>query len=68
MKENLAGHLFISETRYGPLVHARLESPGELGKLVAQKTAGPALPRAKPDCIISDGPPALRPVISSLSK
>jgi MinD superfamily P-loop ATPase len=37
MKENLSGHLFVSETRYGPLVHARLGIAQEnSGKLVAR--------------------------------
>ena len=36
MKENLAGRWFISETKYGPLVHAKLGAAQEnSGKLVA---------------------------------
>jgi len=41
MQENLSGHWFISETDYGPLVHARLgvaqENSGKLVALVRQK-------------------------------
>jgi len=36
MRENMSGHWFISETKYGPLVHARLGIAQEnSGKLVA---------------------------------
>jgi len=36
MQENMSGHWFISDTRYGPLVHARLGIAQEnSGKLVA---------------------------------
>ena len=41
MKENLAGHWFISDTRYGPLVHAKLgiaqENSGKLVSAVRQR-------------------------------
>jgi len=41
MQENLSGHWFISETHYGPLVHARLgvaqENSGKLVAVVRQK-------------------------------
>lgn len=41
MKENLAGNWFLSETRYGPLVHARLgiaqENSGKLVAMVRQQ-------------------------------
>ena len=71
MKENLAGHLFISETRYEPLVHARLGIAQEnSGKLVAQvrQQARQIAQEQNLDCIISDGPPGIGcPVISSLS-
>jgi MinD superfamily P-loop ATPase len=71
MKENLAGHLFVSETRYGPLVHARLGIAQEnSGKLVAQvrQRAGQIAQEQNLDYIISDGPPGTGcPVISSLS-
>jgi len=71
MKENLAGHLFVSETRYGPLVHARLGIAQEnSGKLVAQvrQRAKQIAQEQNLDYIISDGPPGIGcPVISSLS-
>ncbi len=64
------GQWFISRTRFGPMVHARLgiaeENSGKLVTLIrqaAQKLAG-----AQPlDLIITDGPPGLGcPVIASL--
>jgi len=71
MKENLSGHLFVSETRYGPLVHARLGIAQEnSGKLVAQvrQQARQIAEEQVLDYIISDGPPGIGcPVISSLS-
>jgi MinD superfamily P-loop ATPase len=71
MLENLAGHWFISETKYGPLVHARLGIAQEnSGKLVAQvrQQARQIAEREGLDYIISDGPPGIGcPVISSLS-
>jgi len=71
MKENLSGHWFISDTRYGPLVHARLgiaqENSGKLVALVRQKAREMA-EGGGADFIISDGPPGIGcPVISSLS-
>jgi MinD superfamily P-loop ATPase len=71
MKDNLAGQWFISETRYGPLVHARLgiaqENSGKLVALVRQQ-AKELAEKNKLDYIISDGPPGIGcPVISSLS-
>lgn len=71
MTDNMAGHWFISKTRYGELVHARLgiaeENSGKLVALVRQKTRELA-EKQKVDYIISDGPPGIGcPVISSLS-
>jgi MinD superfamily P-loop ATPase len=71
MKENISGHWFISDTRYGPLVHARLgiaqENSGKLVALVRQQARGIA-ESDQLDYIISDGPPGIGcPVISSLS-
>jgi MinD superfamily P-loop ATPase len=71
MRENLAGHWFISDTRYGPLVHARLgiaqENSGKLVTVVRQSARSLAQEQAL-DYIISDGPPGIGcPVISSLS-
>jgi len=71
MKENLSGHWFVSDTRYGPLIHARLGIAQEnSGKLVAQvrQQARQLAEKDGFDCIISDGPPGIGcPVISSLS-
>ncbi len=71
MRENLAGHWFISDTRYGPLVHARLgiaqENSGKLVAIVRQNTKELAKERNL-DLVISDGPPGIGcPVISSLT-
>jgi MinD superfamily P-loop ATPase len=71
MKENMSGHWFISDTKYGPLVHARLGIAQEnSGKLVAQvrQQARRIAQEQKLEYIISDGPPGIGcPVISSLS-
>jgi MinD superfamily P-loop ATPase len=71
MKENMAGQCFVSDTRYGDLVHARLgiaqENSGKLVALVRQKARGLA-EKQEAEYIISDGPPGIGcPVISSLS-
>jgi len=71
MRENMAGHWFVSDTKYGPLVHARLgiaqENSGKLVALVKQQ-AKQIAERDGLDYIISDGPPGIGcPVISSLS-
>ena len=71
MLDNMAGNWFISNTRYGELVHARLgiaqENSGKLVALVRQKARELAEERSA-DYIISDGPPGIGcPVISSLS-
>ena len=71
MQENFAGQWSISDTRYGPLVHARLGIAQEnSGKLVAtvRKQARKIAENLGFDYIISDGPPGIGcPVISSLS-
>jgi MinD superfamily P-loop ATPase len=71
MQEIMAGHWFISDTRYGSLVHARLgiaqENSGKLVALVRQN-AKLVAERENLDYIITDGPPGIGcPVISSLS-
>jgi len=71
MRENLSGRWFISETKYGPLVHARLgiaqENSGKLVALVRQQAKQIAEKQGF-NYIISDGPPGIGcPVISSLS-
>lgn len=71
MEESLSGQWFISETKYGPLVHARLGIAQEnSGKLVAQvrQQAKQIAEEQNLEYIISDGPPGIGcPVISSLS-
>lgn len=71
MNENMSGRWFISETRYGPLVHARLgiaqENSGKLVALVRQN-AKLIAEKEGMDYIITDGPPGIGcPVIASLS-
>ena len=71
MTENLAGDWSISDTKYGPLVHARLgvaqENSGKLVAIVRQQ-AKQIAEKYGLDYIISDGPPGIGcPVISSLS-
>jgi len=71
MNDCKAGEWFISDTRHGPLVHARLgvaeENSGKLVALVRQKARELAAKNGF-DFIISDGPPGIGcPVISSLS-
>ncbi|MBN1367385.1 MAG: P-loop NTPase [Dehalococcoidales bacterium] len=71
MKENLSGHLFVSDTKYGPLIHAKLgiaqENSGKLVSQVRQQAKKIAMEQIL-DYIISDGPPGIGcPVISSLS-
>ncbi len=71
MNECKAGNWFISDTKHGPLVHARLgiaqENSGKLVALVRQQ-AKKLAEKNGADYIISDGPPGIGcPVISSLS-
>ena len=71
MEEVLSGNLFVSDTPYGPLVHARLE-PGEAnsGKLVTfvRQMAEQIARENSYQCIIIDGPPGIGcPVIASLT-
>jgi MinD superfamily P-loop ATPase len=71
MIDNMAGHLYISETEHGTLVHARLGIAQEnSGKLVAmvRQTAREIVKEQNCDYLITDGPPGIGcPVISSLS-
>jgi len=71
MQDSLAGHWFISNTKYGYLSHARLgiaqENSGKLVALVRQN-AKLIAEKESLDYIITDGPPGIGcPVISSLS-
>jgi len=71
MEKNLCGEWYLSDTKYGPLVHARLgiaeENSGKLVTLVKQK-AKELASSGKLDLVIIDGPPGIGcPVISSLA-
>jgi MinD superfamily P-loop ATPase len=68
--EHSSGEWFISDTRFGPLVHARLgvaaENSGKLVNLVRREARQLAETGGR-DWIITDGPPGIGcPVISSL--
>ncbi|MFW6055870.1 MAG: ATP-binding protein [Chloroflexota bacterium] len=71
MRDCLAGHWYVSDTRFGPLVHARLgiaqENSGKLVHLVRQKSKETAEAHGI-GLTINDGPPGVGcAVISSLS-
>ncbi|RJR39608.1 MAG: (4Fe-4S)-binding protein [Deltaproteobacteria bacterium] len=68
--DNLCGEWFISATRFGPLVHARLgiaeENSGKLVALVRREARRVAEEQSR-GWIITDGPPGIGcPVIASL--
>ena len=67
---NTCGEWYISETRFGPLVHARLKAAEEnSGKLVAhvRQQARTLAEEKGLDLIITDGPPGIGcPVIASM--
>ncbi|MBC7324951.1 MAG: ATP-binding protein [Moorella sp. (in: Bacteria)] len=71
MQPNLAGYWYISETPYGPLVHAQLGlAEDNSGKLVTKvrQEARRLAEENKARLIITDGPPGIGcPVISSLT-
>lgn len=71
MRPSMAGHWFISDTRYGTLVHARLGITEEnSGKLVTLVRNNAALVANKEEVhhVITDGPPGIGcPAIASLS-
>lgn len=71
MRDARSGEWFISETRNGPMVHARLGiGEDNSGKLVAQvrKLAQALAEKRGLELIIIDGPPGIGcPVISSLA-
>lgn len=71
LEENLSGEWFVSETKYGPFVHAKLgiaeENSGKLVSVVRQK-AKEIADKENLDYVIIDGPPGIGcPVIASLS-
>ena len=71
MVENVSGEWYISETRHGPLVHAKLKPAEEnSGKLVTlvKKKAREIAEKEGHDLILIDGSPGIGcPVIASLS-
>jgi len=71
MEENLSGHWFVSDTRFGPMVHAKLgiaeENSGKLVTLVRNQ-ARLIAEKDERDLIIIDGPPGIGcPVISAIT-
>ncbi|MGI6131401.1 MAG: ATP-binding protein [Bacillota bacterium] len=71
MEDVVSGHWFVSDTAYGPMVHARLGVAQEnSGKLVTQvrREARSIAEKQGLGYIITDGPPGIGcPVISSMS-
>jgi MinD superfamily P-loop ATPase len=71
MEKSISGEWFVSRTKYGPFVHARLGIGEEnSGKLVTEvrKKAKEIADKDHLDFVIIDGPPGIGcPVISSLS-
>jgi len=71
MVENVAGEWFVSDTEYGPFVHAKLGIAEEnSGKLVGKirQVAKELAEKQSMDYVIIDGPPGIGcPVIASLS-
>jgi MinD superfamily P-loop ATPase len=69
--DTVSGQWFLSQTRFGPMVHARLSAGGEnSGKLVtlSRKEAREVAQNAGSQLIITDGPPGIGcPVIASLA-
>ncbi len=71
MEENISGGWFISDTRFGPMVHAKLgvaeENSGKLVSLVRQQ-AKELAERNNSEWVIVDGAPGIGcPVIASIS-
>jgi MinD superfamily P-loop ATPase len=69
--ERICGHAYISDTKYGTMVHARLipgmENSGKLVTLVRQNATRIAEEQGR-DFVLVDGPPGLGcPVIASLA-
>jgi MinD superfamily P-loop ATPase len=69
--EKISGEWYVSDTRFGPLVHARLNPGGEnSGKLVSQVRAAARELAAERggDTVLVDGPPGVGcPVIAAIS-
>jgi MinD superfamily P-loop ATPase len=71
MEENVSGEWYVSETKYGPMVHARLGIAQEnSGKLVAvvRKRAREIAQKNDLNLVMVDGPPGIGcPVIASIT-
>ncbi|WP_457551898.1 4Fe-4S binding protein [Desulfobacula sp.] len=70
--ETICGQWYISDTRFGPMVHARLgiaqENSGKLVSLVRQE-ARKIAKKQNLDLILTDGPPGIGcPVIASIGQ
>lgn len=70
MEERLSGYCFVSDTKEGPMVHARLgiaaENSGKLVSMVREK-AKELAEGEKKNLVIIDGPPGIGcPVIASI--
>ncbi len=71
MEEQDTGRIFLSETRFGPLIHARLHAGGEAtGRLVTEvrRIAQETAEQKGAQLILTDGSPGIGcPVIASLT-
>ncbi len=71
LKDALSGHWYVSDTPYGPMVHAKLGIAAEnSGKLVAQvrEKARKIAEEQNLDFVVVDGPPGIGcPVLASLT-
>ena len=71
LRERVSGHAYISNTRYGPMSHARLgAAEANSGKLVAlvRQNARLLAEKERLDTILIDGPPGIGcPLIASLT-
>ncbi|MFW6162883.1 MAG: ATP-binding protein [Planctomycetota bacterium] len=71
MRRVVAGRWFVSQTRFGPLAHAKLgvaqENSGKLVTLVRNKAAELAEQRAAPWLVVDGAPGIGCPVIASLA-
>jgi MinD superfamily P-loop ATPase len=68
-RERPCGEVYISETGFGPMVHARLDTGmGTAGKLVTMVREEAAKIAGKDSIVLVDGPPGIGcPVIASLA-
>jgi MinD superfamily P-loop ATPase len=71
MREKLSGHWYISRTRFGPMVHAKLgiaeDNSGKLVSVVRQQ-AKKLAEEQKKQMVIIDGPPGIGcPVIAAIT-